>query len=124
MTPELAPLCANYHITPTGGFRAMHDKDPCQKARIVLKPFEEHKQEFQLMSSTPNSPDLYLKEYIWVFTEMELRDQTSAIHNILTLCNHCDNGCDLSTVIYQELVDSMPRRVAAILEAKKDAEYY
>ncbi|GFU34645.1 transposable element Tc1 transposase [Trichonephila clavipes] len=39
----------------------------CQKARAALEGFEEHKDEFHLISWPPNSADLNLIELIWVF---------------------------------------------------------
>ncbi|GFU09566.1 hypothetical protein NPIL_108791, partial [Nephila pilipes] len=49
----------------------------------------------------------------------QLRVQRLPIHNIWDLSNRCLNiWYNLSPVIYQGLVASMPRRVEAVLHAK------
>ncbi|GBO03945.1 hypothetical protein AVEN_164652-1 [Araneus ventricosus] len=45
-------------VFPTGNGIFQQDNAPCHKARILLEWFEEHTDEFQLMSWLPNSPDL------------------------------------------------------------------
>ncbi|GFU42358.1 transposase domain containing protein, partial [Nephila pilipes] len=51
--------------------------------------------------------------------ERQLRIQRPPIRNISDLPDRCLNICyNLSPVIYQELVASMPRRVEAVLRAK------
>ncbi|GBM76974.1 hypothetical protein AVEN_161457-1 [Araneus ventricosus] len=52
----------------------------------VLEWFEEHTDEFHLMSWPPNLPDLNPMEHIWDVMERQLRAQTSPCPNILQLC--------------------------------------
>ncbi|GBO34810.1 Transposable element Tc1 transposase [Araneus ventricosus] len=95
------------------------DNAPCHEARIVLELFEEDTDEFHLMSWPPNSPDLNPMEHIWDVMERQLRTQTPPCPNISTLRDRClDIWYNLSPVMYQKLVASMPRRVAAVLKAK------
>ncbi|GBM02822.1 hypothetical protein AVEN_52005-1 [Araneus ventricosus] len=85
----------------------------------VLEWFEEHTDEFHLMSWPPNSPDLNPMEHIWDVMERQLKVQTLTCPNISTLRDHSsDIWYNLSLVMYQKLVASMPRRVAAVLKAK------
>ncbi|GBL74526.1 hypothetical protein AVEN_235454-1 [Araneus ventricosus] len=92
---------------------------------IVLEWFEEHTDEFHLMFWPPNLPDLNPMEHIWDVMERQLRAQTPPCPNISTLRDLClDIWCNLSPVMYQKLVASMPRRVAAILKAKRGATRY
>ncbi|GBM64038.1 Transposable element Tc1 transposase [Araneus ventricosus] len=81
------------------------DNAPCHKARIVLDWFEEHTDEFHLMSWPPNSPDLKPMEHIWDVMEQQLRTQTPPCPIILTLRDRClDIWYNLSPVKYQKLV--------------------
>ncbi|GBN30950.1 hypothetical protein AVEN_1751-1 [Araneus ventricosus] len=59
---QLHPYMAFAFSTGNGIFQ--QDNVPCHKARIVLEWFEEHTDEFHLMSWPPNSPDLNPKEDI------------------------------------------------------------
>ncbi|GBN75817.1 hypothetical protein AVEN_123386-1 [Araneus ventricosus] len=98
---------------------------PCHKPRIVLEWFEEHTDEFHLMPWPPNSPDLNPMEHICDVMEWQLRAQTPPCPNISTLRDRClDIWYNLSPVMYQKLVASMPRRVAAVLKAKGGATRY
>lgn len=120
---QLHPYMAS--VFPTGNGIFQQDNAPCHKARIVLEWFEEHTDEFHLMSWPPNSPDINPIEHIWDVMERQLRAQTPPCPNISTLRDRClDIWYNLSPVMYQELVASMPRRVAAVLQAKGGATRY
>ncbi|GBM27677.1 Transposable element Tc1 transposase [Araneus ventricosus] len=120
---QLHPYMA--FVFPTGNGIFQQDNAPCHKARIVLEWFEEHTDEFHLMSWPPNSPDLNPMEHIWDVMERQLRDQTPPCPIISILRDRClVIWCKLSPVLYQKLVASMPRRVAALLKAKGGATRY
>ncbi|GBN62255.1 hypothetical protein AVEN_3794-1 [Araneus ventricosus] len=105
---QLHPYMA--FVFPTGNGIFQHYNAPCHKARIVLEWFEEHTDEFYLMSWPPNSLDLNPMEHIWDAMERQLRTQTPPCPNISTLRDRClDIWNNLSTVMYQRLVASMPR---------------
>ncbi|GBN62696.1 hypothetical protein AVEN_179734-1 [Araneus ventricosus] len=77
------------------------------------------------MSCPPNSPDLNPIEHIWDVMEPQFRAPTPPCPNISTLRDRCfDIWYNLSPVMYQKLVISMPRRVAAVLKAKGGATRY
>ncbi|GFY36691.1 DDE_3 domain-containing protein [Trichonephila clavipes] len=112
-------------VFPTENGIFQQNNVSCQKARIVLERFEEHKNEFRLISWPPNSADINLIGNIGVFIVRQLRDQIFSCGNILTLRDHClDNWYSLSPVIYQEIVVSMPRQVAAVLQVESGATCY
>ncbi|GBM98327.1 Transposable element Tc1 transposase [Araneus ventricosus] len=120
---QLHPYMA--FVFPAGNGIFQQDNAPCHKARIVLEWFEEHTHEFHLMSWPPNSPDLNLMERIWDVMERQLRAQTPPCPNISTLRDrYLDIWYNLSPVMYQKLVASMPRRVADVLKAKGGATRY
>ncbi|GBM80880.1 hypothetical protein AVEN_52354-1 [Araneus ventricosus] len=94
------------------------DNVPCHKARIAFEWFEEHTDEFHLMSWPPNSPDLNPMEHIWDVMELQLRAQTPPCPSISTFRDRfLDIWYNLSPVMYEKLVSCMLRRVAAVLKA-------
>ncbi|GBM79126.1 hypothetical protein AVEN_256242-1 [Araneus ventricosus] len=118
---QLHPYMA--FVFPNGIFQ--QDNSPCHKARIVLEWFEEHIDEFHLISWPPNSPDFNPMENIWDVMEQQLTAQTPPCLNISTLCDRClDIWYNLSPAKYQKLVTSMLRRVAAVLKAKGGTTRY
>ncbi|GBN25451.1 Transposable element Tcb1 transposase [Araneus ventricosus] len=120
---QLHPYMA--FVFPTGNGIFQQFNAPCHKARIVLKWFEEHTDEFHLMSWPPNSPYLNPMENIWNVMEQQLRAQTPPCPKISTLRDRClDIWYNLSPVMYQALVASLPTRVAAVLKAKEGATRY
>ena len=61
----------------------------------------------------------------WDATEQQLRIQTPPCQNTSILHELClDISYDLSPVIYRELVESMPRQIAAVLQAECSAILY
>ncbi|GBM40893.1 Transposable element Tc1 transposase [Araneus ventricosus] len=106
-------------VFPTGNGNFQQDNAPCHKAWIVLEWFEEHTDEFHLISWPPNSPDLNPKEHIWDVMEQQLGAQTPPYPNISTLRDsYLDIWYNLSLVMYQKLVASMSRLVPSLLKAK------
>ncbi|GBN50616.1 hypothetical protein AVEN_221035-1 [Araneus ventricosus] len=73
-------------VFPTGNGIFQQNNAPCHKAWIVLEWFEEHTDEFHLMSWPPNSPDLNPMEHIWDVMEQRFRAQTPSCPNISKLC--------------------------------------
>ncbi|GBN96493.1 hypothetical protein AVEN_43007-1 [Araneus ventricosus] len=71
-----------YIVFPTGNGIFQQDNAPCHKARIVLEWFEEHIDEFNLMSWPPNSADLNPIMQIWDVMEWQLRAQTLTCPNL------------------------------------------
>ncbi|GBN45200.1 Transposable element Tc1 transposase [Araneus ventricosus] len=120
---QLHPYTAFVFPTRNGIFQ--QDNAPCHKARIVLEWFQEHTYEFHLMPWPPNSPDLNPMEHICDVMERQLRAETPPCSNISTLRDRClDIWYNLPPVMYQKLVASIPRRVAAVLKAKGGATRY
>ncbi|GBM44521.1 Transposable element Tc1 transposase [Araneus ventricosus] len=76
-------------VFPTGNGIFQQDNAPCHKARIVLEWFEEHTEEFHLMSWPSNSPNLNPMEHIWDVMERQHRAQAPPCPNILTLRDCC-----------------------------------
>ncbi|GBN30645.1 hypothetical protein AVEN_144307-1 [Araneus ventricosus] len=116
---QLHPYMAFVFSTGNGIFQ--QDNAPCHKARVVLEWFEEHTDEFHLMSWPPNSPDLNPMEHILDVMERQLTAQTLPCPNISALRDRClEILYNLSSHV-QKLVASIPRRVSAVLKAKEGA---
>ncbi|GBN14063.1 hypothetical protein AVEN_211593-1 [Araneus ventricosus] len=60
-------------VFPTGNGIFQEDNGPCHKSWIVLEWFEEHTDEFHLMSWPPNSADLNPMEHILYVVERQLK---------------------------------------------------
>ncbi|GBM81188.1 hypothetical protein AVEN_197330-1 [Araneus ventricosus] len=115
---QLHPYMA--FVFPIGNGIFQQNNALCHKARIVLDWFEEHTDEFHLMSWPPNSPDLNPMEHIWDVMERQLRAQTPPCPNTSNLRDRClDMWYNLSPVMHQKLAASMPRRVAAVLKGQR-----
>ncbi|GBN95373.1 hypothetical protein AVEN_144823-1 [Araneus ventricosus] len=71
---QLHPYTA--FVSPTGNGIFQQDNAPCHKARIVLEWFEEHTDEFHLISWPLNSPDRNPMGHIWDVMERQLKAET------------------------------------------------
>ncbi len=95
------------------------DNAPCHKAQIISDWFLKHDNEFTLLKWSPQSPDLNTIEQLWDVVEREiliiyvqptnLQQLSDAIISIWT---------KISEECFQHLVESMPRRIKAVLKTK------
>ncbi|GFV27103.1 DDE_3 domain-containing protein [Trichonephila clavipes] len=71
-------------VFPIGNGIFQQDSVRCQKARILLEEFEEHKDEFKLISYSLNQRTLLLTliGHIWILIEKQLGDQIPSCPNI------------------------------------------
>jgi len=106
-------------VFPSSDEYFQQDSAPCHKAQIISDWFLEHDNEFTLLKWPPQSPDLNPKEHLCDVVEREicimdvqptnlqqLRDAIMSIRN------------KISEECFQHLVESMPRRIKAVLKAK------
>uniref|UniRef100_A0A8C1UPJ7 Transposable element Tcb1 transposase n=1 Tax=Cyprinus carpio TaxID=7962 RepID=A0A8C1UPJ7_CYPCA len=92
---------------------------PCHKAQIISDWFLEHDNEFTLLKWPPQSPDLNPIEHLWDVVEREIRIMDVQLANrqqlhdaIISIWTKISEEC------FQHLVESMPRRIKAVLKAK------
>ncbi len=114
---HLYPFMTTVYPLSDGYFQ--QDNTPCHKAQIISDWFLEHENEFTLLKWPPQSPDLNPVEHLWDVVEREIRimdvkltnlqQQRDAIMSIRT---------KISEEYFQHLVESMPRRIKAVLKAK------
>ncbi len=89
------------------------------KAQIISDWFLKHDNEFTLLKWPPQSPDLNPIEHLWDVVEREIRIIDVQPTNLQQLR---DAIMPISTIIsekcFQHLVESMPRRIKAVLKTK------
>ncbi len=97
------------------------DNAPCHKAQIISDWFLEHDNEFTLLKWPPQSPDLNPIEHLWDVVEGNIRimdvqptilQQLRDANAIMSIWTKISEEC------FQHLVESMPRRIKAVLKAK------
>ncbi|GFV50020.1 transposable element Tc1 transposase [Trichonephila clavipes] len=115
-------------VFPIGNGIFQQDSIPCQKAIIVIEGLEERKDEFQLISWPPNSADFNLIGPIWDFIDKhssEIKHLQVGISRLsIVTSSYIDIWKNLSQAIYQELMVSMPRRIAAVTQVESGVMCY
>ncbi len=94
------------------------DNAPCHKAQIISDWFLEHDNEFTLLKWPPQSPDLNPIEHLWDVVEREIHIMDVQPTNLQQLCDAIMSiWTKISEECFQHLVESMPRRIKAVLKA-------
>ncbi len=95
------------------------DNASCHKAQIISDWFLEHDNEFTLLEWPPQSPDLSPIEHLWDVVEREIHIMDVQTTNLQQLCDAIMTiWTKISEECFQHLVESMPRRIKAVLKAK------
>ena len=94
----------------------MDDNVPVHQARSVQNWFAEHQSDFQHFFWPPHSPDLNLIENMWDMLESRIRQHSPLPSNLQDLKSCMANAWySLNVNALQKLVDSMPKRIRAII---------
>ena len=106
-------------IYPNGNGYFQQDNATCHTADIVKDWFAEHDRDFTLLPWPPQSPDLNPIEHLWDEVERVIRHLDPPPSN-LTLLNSAllQAWSQIPQKTYQHLVESMPRRIKAVIKAK------
>ncbi len=106
-------------VYPSSDDYFQQDNAPCHKAQITSDWFLEHDNELSLLKWLPQSPDLNPIEHLWdvVKREIHIKDmQPTNLQQlrdaIISIWNKISEKC------FQRLVESMPRRIKAVLKVK------
>ncbi|KAG1957248.1 gastrula zinc finger protein XlCGF57.1-like [Pimephales promelas] len=111
------PFMTTMYPTSDGYFQ--QDNAPCHKAGIISDWFLEHDNEFAVLKWPPQSPDLNPIEHLWDVVEREIRIMDVQPTNLQQLCDAIMSiWTKLPEECFQHLVESMPRRIEAVLKAK------
>ncbi|KAK0134694.1 Transposable element Tcb1 transposase [Merluccius polli] len=111
------PFMTTVYPSSDGYFQ--QDNAPCHKARIISDWFLEHDNEFTVLKWPPHSPDLNPIEHLWDVVEREIRIMDVQPTNLQQLRDAIMSiWTKLSEECFQYLVESVPRRIKAVLKAK------
>ncbi|KAG5841041.1 hypothetical protein ANANG_G00195380 [Anguilla anguilla] len=112
-------------VFPGGSGLFQQGNAPCHTAKIVQEWFEEHDKEFMVLPWPPNSPDLSPIEHLWDVLEKQVRSMEAPPHNLQDLKDLLlTSWCQISEDTFRGLVESMPRRVRAVLAARGGPTQY
>ena len=112
-------------VFPDGSGLFQQDNAPCHTAKIVQEWFEEHDKEFKVLTWPPNSPDLNPIEHLWDVLEQQVRSMEAPPRNLQDLKDLLlTSWCQIPQDTFRGLVESMPRRVRAVLVARGGPTQY
>jgi hypothetical protein len=98
---------------------------PCNRAGVVQYLFEEHSGEFRRMVWPPRSPDMNPIKHLWDVVERTIRTHNPAPTNTRELWAAIQTAwLNVSPEVFRPLVESMPRRVAALCRARRGHTRY
>ncbi len=105
-------------VYPSSDSYFQQDNAPCHKAQIISDWFLEHDNEFTLLKWPPHSPDLNPIEHHWDVVEREIHIMDVQPTNLQQLRDAILSiWTKISEECFQHLVESMPRRIKAVLKA-------
>ncbi len=107
-------------VNPSFDGYFQQDNAPCHKAQIISDWFLKHDNEFTLLKWHPQSPEYICDVVEWEIRFMDvqptnLRQLRDAIMSIWT---------NISEECFQHIVESMPRKIKAVLKAKEGPTRY
>lgn len=108
---------------PNGDFTFMHDSAPCHKAKKVTKFLNDKK--IRILDWPGNSPDLNPIENIWELMKREISRES--ITNKQQLIEHLIKAWHKVQSIKEnclKCIESMPRRIEAVIAAKGGVTKY
>ncbi|GFW23865.1 transposable element Tcb2 transposase [Trichonephila clavipes] len=93
--------------------------DPAYQSRLATGWLDEHSSVFSVINWPPRSSELYTIEHIWHVLEQCVKDHHTAPTNLTELWTALANIWQVNPVErFQKLVESIPRRVAAVIKAR------
>ncbi|KAK3510356.1 hypothetical protein QTP70_004933 [Hemibagrus guttatus] len=99
-------------VFPDGCDLFQQDNAQCHKAKTVQEWFDEHNNEFEVLTWPPNSPDLNPIEHLWDVLDKQVRSMEAPPRNLQDLKNLLlTSWCQIPQHTFKDLVESMPRWV-------------
>lgn len=99
-------------------FMFMHDSAPCHKARSVTKFLADHS--IPVLPWPGNSPDMNPVENLWEITKEMITTKVRLIEKLINVWHH-------NPIIKEsakKCIESMPRRIETLIQAKGNATKY
>ncbi|GFV65817.1 transposable element Tcb2 transposase [Trichonephila clavipes] len=91
----------------------------------LLDGLEEHPLDFSVLNRPPKNPDLNLMTHLWIVLEQGVSVHHPAPTNLTELWTALVNIWQVIPLErFQNLVGSMPRRVAAVIKAREGPTRY
>ena len=119
---ELQESLAYYGKNPSSVI-FQQDNDPKHKSQKASTWFEDHG--FKVLPWPAQSPDLNPIEHLWTHLKVKLGEYERVPTGILELWERVQVEWDkIQPEVCQNLIESMPRRVAAMVKAKDDHTKY
>ena len=113
---ELQESLAHYGKDPSSVF-FQQDNDPKHKSKKASTWLEDHG--YKVLSWPSQSPDLNPIEHLWTHLKRRLGEYERAPSGILELWERVQVEWEkIESEVCQNLIESMPRRVAAVIKAK------
>ncbi|KAK3541531.1 hypothetical protein QTP86_029169 [Hemibagrus guttatus] len=85
--------------------------------------FDEHNNQFEVLTWPPNSPDLNPVQHLWDVLDKQVPTMETPPHNLQDLKDLLlTSWCQIPQHTFRDLVESMPRRVRAVLAAKRETD--
>jgi hypothetical protein len=97
----------------------VHDNTPIHTAGTVESGFEEHESELQHLPWPPQSLDFNITEPLWSVLETGVRNRFPPSTSLKQL-EHIlqEEWCKIPPKTVQNLYESIPRRIVAVLKTK------
>ncbi|KAK3562823.1 hypothetical protein QTP86_010397 [Hemibagrus guttatus] len=101
------------------------DNAPCHKAKMLQEWFDEHNNEFEVLTCPPNSPDLNPIQHLWDVLDKQVRSMKAAPRNLQDFKDLLlTSWCQIPQHTFRDLVESMPQQVRAVSAAKGGPTQY
>ncbi|KAK3551827.1 hypothetical protein QTP70_029006 [Hemibagrus guttatus] len=99
----------------------VQDNAPCHKAEMVQEWFDDHNNQFEVLTPPPHSPDLNPIQHLWYVLDKQVRSMEAPPHNLQDLKDLLlTSWCQIPQHTFRDLVESMPRRVRTVVWHKGD----
>ncbi|KAK3568332.1 hypothetical protein QTP86_004231 [Hemibagrus guttatus] len=94
-------------LFPDGCVLFQQDNAPCHKAEMVQEWFDEHNNQFEVLTLPPNSPDLNPIQHLWDVLDKQVRSMEASPHNLQDLKDlQLTSWCQIPQHTFRDLVES------------------
>ncbi|KAK3528676.1 hypothetical protein QTP70_007720 [Hemibagrus guttatus] len=102
-------------LFPDGCGLFQQDNAPCHKAEMVQEWFDDHNNQFEMLTPPPNSPDLNPIQHLWDVLDKQVRSMKVPPRNLQDLKDLLlTSWCQIPQHTFRDLVESMPRRFVSL----------